>query len=157
MSEQMATRMCEKTGISPEWLLAGDAKATPVSARGEKYTKAAFEKIQAGEETGGTRQNRPPSPELMLDALDLCARLVAILASARANDDYSLAYYKAVKSVLALREEFGHDATLYPPSKQTAMPLIYNTDKAEALISRVIKSATGLRDRTLRKSPRKGD
>jgi len=44
MSEKMAKRMFHETEISPEWLLAGEASAPPMSGYNEPYSKAIFER-----------------------------------------------------------------------------------------------------------------
>src|SRR5689334_1547490 len=39
ISDEMAHRMSIESGISPDWLLAGDARAKPVSLYDQPYTK----------------------------------------------------------------------------------------------------------------------
>ena len=111
LSEAMAGRMFHETEISPQWLLAGDAKAPPKSAYGEPYTKAIFDRAQAVK----VDRDDPSGDWLMLDALDCAARLVAIFTSARASQQYYMVSYKARKAIEELRKEFGQDQKLYSP------------------------------------------
>ena len=47
LSVDLAQRVHFQTGVSIEWLLAGDVSQTPVTHDGEPYTKALFEELQA--------------------------------------------------------------------------------------------------------------
>ena len=129
MSDAMAMRMLHETEISPQWLLAGDAAAPPVSARGEAYTKATFERAQAEK----AHRARPPGEWLMLDALDLAARLVAILSSASNRREYWMANYKAGKAIQVLGDEFGQDEALYAPTSRAQI----NSGQALAVLDKL--------------------
>lgn len=129
MSEEMAKRMFHETEISPEWLLAGDPEAPPVSARGEPYTKEIFDHAQAEK----TRRNRPPGEWLMMDALDLSARLVAVLTSASNRNEYFMANYKAGRAIQALAKEFGQEPTVYAPTSLAHI----NADQALAVTDKM--------------------
>lgn len=111
VSEGMAKRLYDETNISPEWILAGDVTAAPVSARGEPYTAEMFHRAQSAEERNAF--NAPHSHFLLGDALGFCAQLTAILSSARNRKEYSFASYRVGKAIAALRNEFGQDTDLY--------------------------------------------
>ena len=113
MSEEMAHLLLIQTGISPDWLLAGDPKVPPVSVLGAPFTKNVYETTQA------TRAffDSPPGNLLYGDLLDLWARLAAILTSASGRGEYQLAAYKATKAVQQLGKEFGQNRDIYGPTE----------------------------------------
>jgi DNA-binding XRE family transcriptional regulator len=129
MSNAMARRMFHETHISPQWALAGNAKAPPVAAGGEPYTRAIFERAQAEK----VQRNRPPLQSLLLDALGYAARLVAILTSASNRGEYYMASYKTWAALRALREEFGQDLAVYTPTNSS---LDQNAEQALAVLQK---------------------
>jgi transcriptional regulator with XRE-family HTH domain len=110
LSEKLATRIFTETHISLEWLLAGDPKAPPVSAKGEPYTLKIFERAQAEKEKGFFQH---PIVRLT-NAIGFCAQLVAILESAKAQKKYYMAAYKVGKALDSFRNEFGQNLQIYP-------------------------------------------
>ena len=130
LSEGMARRMLHETHISPQWLLAGNAEAPPVSAGGAPYTRATFERAQAEK----AHLDRPPGWSLLLDALDYSARLVAILTSASDREEYYMASYKTWQALRALREEFGQDLSVY---NVTNSSLDANAEQALAVLEKM--------------------
>lgn len=117
MSDKMANRMSIESGISPDWLLGKDAKAKPVTLYNQPYSKTYYDVAQAAK---GNR-SRPHEIHVAMDVLDLSARLLAILTSARKHH-YQLAIYKATKTVQALGAEFGQDTAIYEPKESYSYP-----------------------------------
>ena len=118
LSDYMAERMSQETGISLQWLIDGDAKAPPISVLGQPYTEKLFHLAQA---TKGFFDS-PPESFLNGDALDLWARLAAILTSASNRGEYQMAAYKAMKAIQQLGMEFGQDLSIYEPTEPYHYP-----------------------------------
>jgi transcriptional regulator with XRE-family HTH domain len=138
LSDAMAMRMFHETGISPEWLLAGDPKAPPVSVLGDPFDKATFDRAQASKASRDTRSE----DVLWLDVLDFSARLGAILVSARSGKKYYLARYKAWKAVEALGKEFGQELSIYSPTGSSLSAdgefLEKDGDQAKEVLDRMV-------------------
>src|SRR5262249_4237927 len=84
LSAKLAQRIFHETGVSLEWLRKGDPKMPPLSARGEPYKRELFVRAQAEKKS----YNKPHPFFLKPDALRYCARVVAILESARKSEKY---------------------------------------------------------------------
>lgn len=111
LSKELAMRMSLETGIAAEWLLAGNPKAPPISSKGGPYSQEVFERTRAER----AQLDKAGEHWKMFDALDLTARMVAILLNAGTRGRYPLARYKAYKMMDRLREEFGQAESLYAP------------------------------------------
>ena len=112
LGEERATKLFTETQISPDWLLANDPKAPPVSAKGERYTREIFERAQAENQKGFFEQGHPYFRRT--NTIGFCAQLVAILESASAQKKYFMAAYKVGKALDSLRDEFGQNLQIYP-------------------------------------------
>jgi transcriptional regulator with XRE-family HTH domain len=110
LGEERATKLFSETQISPDWLLANDPTAPPVSAKGEPYTREISKRAQA--EKGFFDQGHPYFR--LTNAIGFCAQLVAILESANAQKKYFMAAYKVGKALDSLRNEFGQNLQIYP-------------------------------------------
>jgi hypothetical protein len=130
MCEEMANRYFFQTDISPQWLLAADRKAPPISSSGEPYTLQVFERSQA---TMKYRET-PPKEVILADALHYVARLIAILSSAQRNGKSVLADYKVGKAMDNLAEEFGQEARVYPADNRR--PDLVNADQVLNFLKR---------------------
>jgi len=128
MSDEMANRMAIESGISPGWLLAGDVRTKPVALYDQPYTTTLYDAAQS------KKRNRwnPDEGWIAMDALDLSARLLAILENAREHN-YQLAIYKAITTVQALGAEFGQDTSIYEPTE----PYHYPKQALKALTVRI--------------------
>lgn len=103
LSPKLAQRIFHETGISLDWLRTGDPSAPAVSARGEDFTKAIYERAQAEKKY----YDRPHPFFQNSDALNYCARIVAIMQSASKREKYYMAMWKLGAALNALRDEFG--------------------------------------------------
>jgi plasmid maintenance system antidote protein VapI len=135
MSQDIASRMLIETDISPQWLLAGDAKVPPYSVYDMPYTKEIFEHVQAEKAWRKT----PKSVWLLSEAVDLSARLVAILSNANKHHNYVAALYKARIALERLKDEFGQDDSLYSPKDFGD----YNDQEALAIMSQLSRYRDG--------------
>ncbi len=107
LTKELAGRMALETGISPEWLLAGDTDATPIDINGKEYKREIFDLAQAGK----IRYDRPIKFMRNFIAAGFCARLIAIMEG---STDFRICAYKVHKMLESLRHEFGQDQKLYP-------------------------------------------
>jgi hypothetical protein len=105
LSQRLAQRIFHETGVSLDWLRAGDPSAPPVSGRGEPYTLEIFQRAQAEKKYF----DRPHPWFQNNDALKCCARVVAILQSASKRNAYYMAMWKLGAALDALQKEFGHE------------------------------------------------
>lgn len=112
----MATKMFHETGISIDWLLAGDPKAPPVAANGEPFTKEIYNEVQKNQ----LAFDQPHEWFRHTDELGFCAQLVATLENANAQKNYYMAAYKVGKAIEALRKEFATDLDSRLPSPPAA-------------------------------------
>jgi len=115
LSLGLAERIHFQTGVCLEWLLADNVSQPPVSGRGEPYTKAHFEKMQAAllspKETGtDALAELWKTREMFVKNV----RLLAILyTEAYKRGKVPLVFYKTIMSTKALFEqELGHDEHL---------------------------------------------
>ena len=126
LSQKLAQRIFHETGVSLDWLRAGDPSAPPVSGRGEPYTEEIFHRVQAEKKYYDRRhpwfQN--------IDALTCCARVVAILQSANKRNKYYMANWKLGAALDALQKEFG---------QEPGTELITNTNKQVDLLKPLIE------------------
>jgi transcriptional regulator with XRE-family HTH domain len=122
LSQKLAQRIFHETGVSLDWLRAGDPSVPPISGRGEEYTEEIFERAQAEKKYF----DRPHPWFQNLDALNCCARVVAILQSASKRNNYYMAMWKLGAALDALRKEFGQEPGTESTNKQVALlkPLI---------------------------------
>lgn len=109
LSEKLAVRIFHETGVSLEWLLAGDTNAAPVAADGKEYTRDVFDRARANK----IRYDQPHSFARKSTATGFCARLIAIMEAASADKNYYMCAYKTHKALESLRREFGQDEKLY--------------------------------------------
>ncbi len=105
LSPKLAQRIFHETGVSLDWLRAGDPKARPVSSRGEEFTKAIYDRAQAEKKY----YDRPHPFFQNNDALNYCAQIVAIMQSASKREKYYMAMWKLGAALNALRAEFGQE------------------------------------------------
>jgi hypothetical protein len=103
-------------------LRAGDPSAPPVSGRGEAYTLEIFQRVQAERKY----YDRPHPWFQNNDALNCCARVVAILQSASKREKYYMAMWKLGATLDALQKEFGQEPGTEDTNKQVDLlkPLI---------------------------------
>lgn len=142
LSHSLATKMFHETGISLDWLLNEDPNAPPISGRGEQYTKEIFEKAQAEK----IYYDQPHPLSRNTDELGSCARLIAILESASAHENYYMALYKVRTALDSLQGEFGMDESLY----RYAGPHHVNNGMAVTLLKRILSRDKQLEDRIKR-------
>ena len=142
LSPELATKMFHETGISLDWLFNEDPNAPPISGRGEPYTKEIFEKAQAEK----IYYDQPHPLSRNTDELGSCARLVAILESASAHENYYMALYKVRTALDSLQGEFGMDESLY----RYAGPHHVNNGMAVTLLKRILAREKQLEDRIKR-------
>jgi transcriptional regulator with XRE-family HTH domain len=118
LGEERATKLLTQTHISPDWLLANDPKAPPVSAKGEPYTREIYDGAQAFEraraESGRGFFHQGHWYFRLTNEIGFCAQLVAILKSASAQKKYFMAAYKVGKALDSLRNEFEQNSQIYP-------------------------------------------
>src|SRR5215831_21391495 len=98
LSEALGTRMFHETGISLNWLLAGNPEAPPISERDEPYTRAIYTRAQAEKEGFNNRH----ADLLAMDEVGLCARVIAILEAANKNKNYFMVNYELSKALQVL-------------------------------------------------------
>jgi hypothetical protein len=103
LSAAMAAKMNYETGISIKWLLDGDPNAPPVSAGGQKYTKAIYENAQARKKYFATVKDS----DVKNTVLDALRAICAILVNANRKRNFHLAVYRTAKALAELRDEFG--------------------------------------------------
>lgn len=122
LSPKLAQRIFHETGVSLDWLRAGDPSVPPISSRGEEYTEKIFERAQAEKKYF----DRPHPWFQNNDALYCCARVVAILQSASKRNNYYIAMWKLGAALDALRKEFGQEPGTESTNKQVDLlkPLI---------------------------------
>lgn len=105
LSEKLASSVCQKTGVSMEWLLKNDAKAPIVDAYGATFDKARYEAFCAvqllGEHPDFKRMNI-----LRIFRANLY-RLEALCLRAYKNNNLSLCAYGLSKSLGELEKAFG--------------------------------------------------
>lgn len=145
LSPELATKMFHETGISLDWLLNEDPNAPPISGRGEPYTKEIFEKAQAEK----IYYDQPHPLSRNTDELGSCARLIAILESASAHENYYMALYKVRTALDSLQGEFGIDESLY----RYAGPHVVNNGMAVTLLKGILRREKQLEDRSKRVQP----
>ena len=80
------------------------------------------------------------------DELGSCARLIAILESASAHENYYMALYKVRTALDSLQGEFGMDESLY----RYAGPHHVNNGMAVTLLKRILSRDKQLEDRIKR-------
>lgn len=110
LSESLVTRIVHETQISPKWLLSGDVKAPPISAKDEPYTRKIFDQAQVEK----TDRDQPSIEVLLFEEIGFCAMLAAIFENAHKNRSYFMANYKIRQALQSLRNEFGQDLEAYP-------------------------------------------
>ena len=122
LSQKLAQRIFHETGISLDWLRAGDPSPPCVSGRGEPYTEEIYHRAQAEKKY----YDRPHPWFQNNDALKCCARVVAILQSASKGNAYYMAMWKLGAALDALQKEFGQEPGTESTNKQVdlLMPLI---------------------------------
>lgn len=151
LSPKMATKMFHETGISIDWLLAGDPKAPPVAANGEPYTRKIYDEIQEYK----LRWDQPHEWYRHINELGFCAQLVAILENANAQKKYYMAAYEVGEAIKALRKEFAKDLDPGLPSPPVASaklkPLIeFGENFVRDLSAKTQKKPTSSRRRSRR-------
>jgi hypothetical protein len=103
LSAAMAAKMNYASGISIKWLMDGNPDAPPVSAGGQKYTKAIYDNAQARKKYFATVKDS----DVKNTVLDVLCAICAILVSANRKRNYHLAVYRTAKALAELRDEFG--------------------------------------------------
>jgi transcriptional regulator with XRE-family HTH domain len=137
LSEKLAYRIFHETGISLDWLLAGNPKSPPLSARGEPYTRKLFAEAQA--EKQYFDQQHPFFRNT--NAIGFCAQLIAILENANAKKNYYMAAYKVCKALDSLRDEFGQDEQVYPVNNPSGHVHVVRDTAARAVLKSLITEA----------------
>ena len=122
LSQKLAQRIFHETGVSLDWLRAGDPSPPCVSGRGEPYTEEIYHRAQAEKKY----YDRPHPWFQKNDALKCCARVVAILQSASKRKNYYMAMWKLGVALDALQKEFGQEPGTESTNKQVDLlkPLI---------------------------------
>ena len=105
LSPSLAERMYHETGISKQWLLAGDPLAPPISWRDDPYTFQAFVRAQAWK----NYHDRMPKMKVTKDFVGFAVRLRAILASADRRKTYHMTAYHVGEFLKDLEGEHGTD------------------------------------------------
>jgi len=126
-------KMFHETQISPQWLLDGNPKSSPVSAKGEPYTAEIFDRAQAQK-----RHFHQQHPYFgMNDALGFCAQLVAILDIANKQKNYFMAAYQTGKALDELRAKFGQNFKMYSSGDARVVRI----DEASRILNRLAAHA----------------
>ena len=102
LSDAMAVRIAQATGISLAWLLSGDPKAAPVQDRGQPYTREVFENHAARLSGRGRVSPDQFSVEFVWHALQL--RKILLMANHARN--FHLGNYKLRRLLDTLEKEF---------------------------------------------------
>ena len=152
LSAKVAQRIFHETGVSIEWLRAGNPSRKAVSSRGEPYTREIFVRAQAEKK----HYDRPPIPFFLnTDALRYCARVVAILESARKSGKYYSAEWEMGAALDKLQKEYGQESGTEFTNTQVDLlrPLIEQGKNPLSAIRR-LNAAPRLSKRSLKKKPR---
>ena len=107
LSEEMAQRMSHETGIAVGWLLAGNAKAPPVTAWGEPFTPEAYQRHRAKK----LRRDKVPPVRLAVDFVNFAGQLRGILSRANRGSNYALPAWKVARFLASLAKEYGDDSS----------------------------------------------
>ncbi len=115
LSEEMARRISDATGVHLRWLLDNDLDAEIVgSPDGRPFTKSDFEHRQALKKIGSNE-----FMQFMIGdyAAAFYGQIRAMLSSAVKRDSAEIATWKVAKFLDDCRNEFGHDEKLVPEEK----------------------------------------
>ena len=136
LSKEIAGRMARETGVSLQWLLAGDTTKPPIDADGKEYTEKVFLRAQAGK----IRYGQPHEFLRNQIAVGFVGRMIAILEG---SSDYRMCAYKVHRALESLRHEFGQDQKLYPIADPRATN--YGThSRAMPLLEKLIETCKSI-------------
>ena len=109
VTDMIAFKMYDQTGVSIQWLQGGDAKR-PMTAEGKPYTRAAYERVQNAKAL--------PDPQRTLffkeAYINFIIRLRAILAHAEQKGDVFIPVAKTGRFLTSLEQE--HVKDYVPPT-----------------------------------------
>ena len=104
VTDMIAFKMYDQTGVSIQWLQGGDAKR-PMTAEGKPYTRAAYERVQNAKAL--------PDPQRTLffkeAYINFIIRLRAILAHAEQKGDVFIPIAKTGRFLTSLAQEHVND------------------------------------------------
>lgn len=123
VTDIMAFKMYDQTGVSIQWLQGGDAKR-PMTAEGKPYTRAAYERVQNAKAL--------PDPQRTLffkeAYITFIIRLRAILAHAEQKGDVFIPVAKTGRFLTSLAQE--HVKDYVPPTGPRGMAPAINRQLA---------------------------
>jgi hypothetical protein len=103
LSASMAERFGTETGVSTDWLLAGDPELPPIDRSGEPYTKNVFAEFQASK---ACLDNSDKRTSMYL--ADLFGSVMGeIIEAARQKSKVALVTFKISEFLMRLQKEFG--------------------------------------------------
>jgi transcriptional regulator with XRE-family HTH domain len=113
LSEEVAHRIHDETGVDVGWLLENKLKAPIINFVGATYTFEDYERAQTP---------KAPAEFMELLSVDFAAafygELRAMLSSAAKRGRAEIALYRIAKVLEKCRREFGHDTQLVPRTGQ---------------------------------------
>jgi len=112
LSEKLAQKLSDETGVRISWLLDGDATRPPSDANEVLVTKESFEQHQVNL----VRRRIPLPPEERTGQIlaKNCRLLMSILVSAERHGNQDLCGYKIGEALEELKKQFGSDQEFAP-------------------------------------------
>ena len=106
LSEEMARRIANATGIDVHWLLENDTKAQPVTVNGYVYTKRDFDAVQAA----NVRGEQEFVVQMLSDyQASFYGQIAAILLAAAKAREAETVVWKMGKLLAEVRREYGYN------------------------------------------------
>ena len=140
LSEGLAARIADETGVDLGWLLRGDASAPPMSARREPFTRLCYDAHNARK----VRASKVPAWHLACDFVNAAGKLRGVFARANRGGKYDLAAYRVSAFLDTLAAEFGDESARqdWPAARDGMRGEIDLADDAFATVA-VISSPGG--------------
>lgn len=120
LSEELANEIAQQTGVSVEWLLAGDPRKPPVTSSSssssdddseELVTQESFEQVQAQLRNSIKGQH---ADRIHMDIAKNLGLMASALVSAHRSGKYGLCEYKLSKALEGLENQFGRSEDFHP-------------------------------------------
>ena len=102
LSEKLAQRISEKTGVNVGWLLRGNPQAHMIDQQGNPYTTQTFVEHALGE-----IPLPPLGEQIRILAVEQAGHLASIILSAYDRGNYQLCMYKIQEALDELERQFG--------------------------------------------------
>jgi DNA-binding XRE family transcriptional regulator len=113
LSEELAVEIARQTGVSLDWLTAGDVSKPPVTWNGKPYSKKNFEEAQAALAVKwGQREEHGFWTYTCLASHIMHYCMAAMSALERGK--FQLFQYKAARALVELGEQFGESKAFSP-------------------------------------------